>query len=153
MRVLMVCLGNICRSPLAEGILKHRAKENGIDILVDSAGTGFWHVGQKPDRRSIAVAEKNGIDITCQRARLFKKEDFQKFDVIYAMDENNLNELMKKAKNDEEKRKVKLIMNELSPEQNIPVPDPYYGDDSGFDEVFQMLNLVAEKILTDIKTK
>ncbi|MFN3917765.1 MAG: low molecular weight protein-tyrosine-phosphatase [Flavobacteriales bacterium] len=152
MRILMVCLGNICRSPLAEGILKHRANEKGIDLFVDSAGTGFWHVGQKPDKRSIAVAEKNGIDITYQRSRLFKKEDFQEFDLIYAMDENNINELLKKTKNDEEKQKIKLIMNEIYPGQNIPVPDPYYGGDSGFDEVFQMLNLVAEKILTDIET-
>lgn len=145
--VLMVCLGNICRSPLAEGILK--SKVNSKKFYVDSAGTGAWHVGNPPDLRSIEVASKYGIDITSQEARQFTQEDFDKFDLIYVMDASNYQNLLKLAKNEENRSKVKMILNELYPGENKEVPDPYYGGDHGFEKVYQMLeeacNLIVKK--------
>ena len=145
--VLMVCLGNICRSPLAEGILK--SKVNSKKIYVDSAGTGAWHVGNPPDLRSIEVASKYGIDITSQEARQFTQQDFDKFDLIYVMDASNYQNLLKLAKNEENRSKVKMILNELYPGENKEVPDPYYGGDHGFEKVYQMLekacNLIVKK--------
>lgn len=147
-KVLMVCLGNICRSPLAEGIL--RSKINPQRVFVDSAGTGAWHSGELPDKRSIAIARKNGIDLTDQRARLFLVEDFDRFDHIYVMDQSNYKNVCRLAPNEEAIGKVQLILNEIHPDQNREVPDPYYGGDSGFDHVFQMLdeacNIIKQKI-------
>lgn len=144
MKILMVCLGNICRSPLAEGILK--SKIDSTKILVDSAGTGAWHAGSLPDKRSIAVAKKNGIDLTDQRARVFLPEDFTRFDKIYVMDHSNYVNVCKLAPNDQAIEKVQLILNESHPDKNLEVPDPYYGGDSGFDDVFDMLDEACEKI-------
>ena len=150
-KVLMVCLGNICRSPLAEGILK--SKINGQHVFVDSAGTGAWHSGELPDKRSIAVAKKNGIDLSDQRARLFLVEDFERFDHIYVMDQSNYKNVCRLAPDEEAMNKVQLILNEIHPDQNREVPDPYYGGDSGFDHVFQMLNeacdIIKQKIEND----
>lgn len=147
-KVLMVCLGNICRSPLAEGIL--RSKINPERVFVDSAGTGAWHSGELPDKRSIAIARKNGIDLTDQRARLFLVEDFDRFDHIYVMDQSNYKNVCRLAPNEEAMGKVQLILNESHPDQNREVPDPYYGGDSGFDHVFKMLdeacNIIKQKI-------
>ena len=143
-RVLMVCLGNICRSPLAEGILK--SKVNSDEIFVDSAGTAAYHVGDLPDRRSIEVAKKYGIDITNQRARKFVKEDFDRFTFIYAMDQANYIEILRLAKDDYDKRKVKMILNESSRNENLSVPDPYYGGDEGFENVYKMLDEACEFI-------
>ncbi|SEQ98547.1 protein-tyrosine phosphatase [Hyunsoonleella jejuensis] len=140
----MVCLGNICRSPLAEGILKSKLPEN--KFFIDSAGTGAYHIGNKPDMRSIAVAKENGIDISNLRARQFVKQDFSDFDLIYAMDESNFRHIIKMARNDEDIAKVKLILNEIAPNQNKSVPDPYYGGDKGFESVFQMLDEACDKI-------
>lgn len=140
----MVCLGNICRSPLAEGILK--SKVNPSKVLVESAGTGGWHVGELPDSRSIEVAKKHGLDITDQRGRKFSEYDFERFDVIYVMDNSNYREVIKMAKNNSEKQKVKLILNEIFPGENVDVPDPYYGGDQGFENVYQMLDDACEKI-------
>lgn len=148
-KVLMVCLGNICRSPLAEGIL--RSKINSQHVFVDSAGTGAWHSGELPDKRSIAVARKNGIDLTNQRARLFLEEDFDRFDHIYVMDQSNYKNVCKLAPNEEALGKVQLILNEIHPDQNREVPDPYYGGDSGFDHVFQMLDEACNSIKQKIE--
>lgn len=140
----MICLGNICRSPLAEGILK--SKVNPTTVFVDSAGTGAWHSGELPDKRSIAIAKKYGIDITNQRARLFLVEDFDKFDKIYVMDKSNYVNVCKLSPNNQAIDKVELILNESFPNSDLEVPDPYYGGEQGFENVFNMLNDACEKI-------
>ena len=140
----MVCLGNICRSPLAEGILKSKGVAS--KVLVESAGTGGWHVGELPDSRSIEIAKKHGIDITDQRGRKFSEYDFERYDVIYVMDNSNYRDVLKLANSDSEKKKVKLILNEIFPGENVDVPDPYYGGSQGFENVFQMLDDACEKI-------
>jgi len=134
----MVCLGNICRSPLAEGILQ--SKVHSDSIQVDSAGTAAYHVGELPDQRSIAVAKKYGIDLTKQRARKFSVKDFDTFDLIYAMDASNYQNILDLARNNEDEQKVKLILNEIDSESNSDVPDPYYGENDGFENVYQMLD-------------
>jgi protein-tyrosine phosphatase len=150
MKILMVCLGNICRSPLAEGIMQHLIDQNQLDWEVDSAGTGSWHVGQLPDERSREVALKNGIDISNQRARQFHFPDLEHFDLIFAMDSHNYQDIIMLANSEEERAKVKLIMNEAVPGRNINVPDPYW-DDNGFDKVFGMLYEACEKVLENYK--
>ena len=140
----MVCLGNICRSPLAEGIL--RSKVNPEKIFIDSAGTAAYHIGEPPDPRSISVALKYGIDLRSQKARKLILRDFMKFDRIYAMDEHNYQKIISLAQNDDDKKKVKMILNEVTPAQNLNVPDPYYGGDQGFEEVYQMLEKACEAI-------
>jgi protein-tyrosine phosphatase len=142
-KILMVCLGNICRSPLAEGILASKLPKN---FIVDSAGTGSWHVGHSPDKRSIAVAQKNGLCIDNQKGRQFKTADFDEFDYIYVMDSSNYRDVIQLAKTPEHKNKVHLILNELFPDENVDVPDPYYGAVNGFDNVYQMLDEAAEII-------
>ena len=143
-KVLMVCLGNICRSPLAEGILKSKV---GKDVIVDSAGTAGYHVGDLPDQRSIAVANKHNVDLTDQRARKISQSDLDEYDLIYAMDQENYDNLRRMAKNDEQRNKINMIMNELYPNENIDVPDPYYGGDHGFEHVYAMLDEATDKIL------
>ncbi|TDS64358.1 low molecular weight protein-tyrosine-phosphatase [Myroides indicus] len=143
-KVLMVCLGNICRSPLAEGILKSKLSDSAF--LVDSAGTGAWHAGEQPDKRSIAIAEKYGIDLTSQRARQFKIADFEIFDYIYVMDQSNYDNVIKLATTTDAINKVKLILNEVHPDKNLEVPDPYFGGDQGFENVYHMLDEACEKI-------
>ncbi|MEP6930862.1 MAG: low molecular weight protein-tyrosine-phosphatase [Flavobacterium sp.] len=148
-KILMVCLGNICRSPLAEGILASKLPK---DIFsVDSAGTGSWHVGHSPDKRSIAVAQKNGLCIDNQKGRQFKTSDFDEFDYIYVMDNSNYNDVIHLAKTPEHKEKVQLILNELFPDENVDVPDPYFGVANGFDNVYQMLDevtaIIAKKLI------
>ncbi len=143
-RILMVCLGNICRSPLAEGILK--SKVDISKIFVDSAGTGHWHVGDEPDSRSITVGKKYNIDITSQRGRQFSKKDFDDFDIIYVMDNSNRENVLALAETDSHKEKVKLILNEIFPGENVDVPDPYLGGNAGFENVFRMLDEACEQI-------
>ncbi len=138
-KILMVCLGNICRSPLAEGILKSKLP-NDDTFFVDSAGTGDYHIGKKPDSRSIAVAEKYGLDISNLKGRQFNVSDFDVFDIIYAMDESNYRNIISLARNNQDKEKVKFILNEIYPDQNYNVPDPYYGGHDGFENVFKMLD-------------
>lgn len=146
--IVMVCLGNICRSPLAEGILQSKLASD--KFYVDSAGTAGYHVGELPDRRSIEVAKKYGIDITNQRSRKFIKEDFDKFDVIFAMDKSNYDDIITMSENNTQREKVKMILNELYPKENMSVPDPYYGGDQGFENVYQMLDeacsIIASKL-------
>ena len=140
----MVCLGNICRSPLAEGILK--SKINTSKIFVDSAGTAAYHVGNLADERSIEVAKKYGIDITNQRARKFTVKDFDTFDVIYAMDESNYQNILMLARNSDDEKKVQLILNVIDVDKNASVPDPYYGGNQGFENVYKMLDEACEVI-------
>ena len=148
MRILMVCLGNICRSPLAEGILQ--SKINSEIIQVDSAGTAAYHVGELPDIRSIEVAKQYGIDLTKQRARKFTVKDFDLFDLIYAMDADNYQNILTLARGEEDVQKVRMILNETKPNSNLNVPDPYYGGNDGFENVYQMLDtactIIADKI-------
>jgi protein-tyrosine phosphatase len=146
MKVLMVCLGNICRSPLAEGILKNKVENMGLSWMVDSAGTGDYHVGSQPDSRSIAVADKYKIDISGQKARQFKTKDFSDFDLILVMDASNYRNVVNLARNDEDVSKVDLIMNLASPGQNIEVPDPYWNND-GFEQVFAMLDKACDLLI------
>lgn len=133
----MVCLGNICRSPLAEGILKSKLNAN---FEVDSAGTAAYHVGNPPDKRSIAVAQQFGIDISQQRARQFKKDDFNSFDLIFVMDQNNYNDVVELA-TPAQRRKVHLLR------ENNEVPDPYYGDASAFEAVFHLIDTACETLV------
>lgn len=144
----MVCLGNICRSPLAEGILK--SKVDRFKVLVDSAGTGAYHVGKLPDSRSIAVAKTHNLDITDQRARKFVVNDFDAFDYIYVMDSSNYANVIKLARNKNDEAKVRYILNEVFPDENMDVPDPYYGGEYGFKNVYKMLdeacNVIAKKL-------
>lgn len=140
----MVCLGNICRSPLAHGILKSKVNLN--NVYVDSAGTAAYHVGNLPDIRSIDIAKKNGIDITDQRARKFTINDFDNFDYIYAMDESNYHNILSLARDINDEQKVYLILNEVNPGENNSVPDPYYGGDQGFKNVFAMLDEACDLI-------
>lgn len=148
-KILMVCLGNICRSPLAEGILQSKLPRN--QFIVDSAGTGDWHVGRQPDSRSIAIAKSKGLDISRQRGRLFTAQDFETNDYIFVMDNSNYKDVMRLAPNTEAKSKVSLILNELFPDENVDVPDPYFGLEDGFSNVYGMLDevceIIAEKLI------
>ena len=145
----MVCLGNICRSPLAEGILAHKTQH--LNIEVDSAGTAGYHIGKLPDERSIEIAEKYNIDLTKQRARQFSRADFDDFDIIYAMDTNNYAHLISLADNKTERNKVRLILNEVNPEKFESVPDPYYGGDDGFQNIYNILDDACNKIISQIE--
>jgi protein-tyrosine phosphatase len=147
-KILMVCLGNICRSPLAEGILK--SKLNTDFYIVDSAGTSAYHIGELPDHRSIAIAKKNGIDISNQRARKFIANDFNEFDLIYAMDIENYQNICSLSTNKSNLLKVKLILNEINPLKDLSVPDPYYGGDFGFENVYKMLDKACSIITKNI---
>jgi protein-tyrosine phosphatase len=143
-QILMVCLGNICRSPLAEGILASKLPKD--KFRVDSAGTGSWHIGHTPDERSIATAKKNGLDISNQRGRQFSSADFDTFDYIFVMDSSNYETVISLAKSQEHKDKVRMILDELFPNENVDVPDPYFGLPNGFNMVYQMLDEVCDVI-------
>ena len=144
----MVCLGNICRSPLAEGILQSKLNSKGF--FVDSAGTAAYHVGNSPDPRSIQVARKYGIDIHQQRARQFTSDDFLDFDMIYAMDQQNYRHICSLAKDESQLKKVNMILKESNSSDDSSVPDPYYGGDDGFEEVYHLLNDACEIIATKL---
>jgi len=148
MKILMVCLGNICRSPLAEGILSSKGKH--LNIEVDSVGTAGYHVGKQPDIRSIEIANKYAIDLNQQRARQFSRADFDEFDIIYAMDTNNYAHLISLASSETERNKIRMILNEINPNAYQSVPDPYYGGDNGFQDVYNMLDKACDKIIQDI---
>lgn len=142
----MVCLGNICRSPLAEGILQEKAGQYNLDWEIDSAGTGSWHVGQSPDSRSVSIARKYGLDISKQRARQIKPADLNYFDRIYAMDQSNLQNILKLANSEEQREKVRLILEEVEGNSGKQVPDPYW-DNDGFDQVYSMLDEACDQIV------
>ena len=143
----MVCLGNICRSPLAEGIMRKNIEENGLNAQVDSAGTSNYHLGHSPDPRSIESGQKHGIDITNLRGRQFGVEDFDNFDLIYVMDNSNYKNVLSLARGEDDKAKVELLLNVSNPDQFLEVPDPYYDEDQGFENVFQMLDKACESIV------
>lgn len=149
--VLMVCLGNICRSPLAEGILK--SKIDSEKVHVDSAGTGDYNIDNIPDPRSIAVAKRYGLDISNQRGRQFQSEDFDRFDLIYVMDNFNFADVISLARNEDDKKKVYLILNEVFPGENVDVPDPYKGEEQGFENVYKMLDEACEIIASKLMKK
>lgn len=144
MKILMVCLGNICRSPLAEGIMQHLIKEKGLNWQVDSAGTGGYHIGRAPDSRSIKVAKDNSIDISKQAARKFTVADFDNFDHIVVMDQQNYKDVMYLAKTTEQKQKVILLID------NEIVPDPYYND-SLFVPVFELIKTNCVKLFEKLQ--
>ncbi len=144
----MVCLGNICRSPLAEGIM--RSKLNFLKYSIDSAGTSGSHRGQAPDKRSIAVAKRHGIDISSQASRKLTAQDLEDFDYIFVMDNSNYRDTVALATTDAQRAKVHKILDWAFPNEDLDVPDPYYGGDQGFDNVYRMLDqvskVVAEKL-------
>ncbi len=146
----MVCLGNICRSPLAEGILKSKLDEE--TYHVDSAGTASYHIGKKPDNRSISIAKRYGIDISRQRCRQFTYNDFNDFDLIFAMDRSNYENIIALANNKNEIAKVNLLLHK-SDMTNKEVPDPYYGGDDGFEEVFHLIDSACNIIAKDLMHK
>lgn len=146
MKILMVCLGNICRSPLAEGIMKEKLKKFNLKGEVDSAGTSGYHAGAIPDPRSVKTASDHGIDITYQRSRRFRVEDFDKFDLIFAMDDYNYSDLVGMARNKADIQKISMLMDSRYPGQMKSVPDPYYGQGDGFKTIYDMMNEGCEAI-------
>lgn len=150
-KILVVCLGNICRSPLAEGILLHLVNEKKLPFTIDSAGTSNYHIDEAPDPRTIANAKKHKVDLTPLRARQFKQSDFDAFDHIYVMDKSNLSNVLRLARHEDDKNKVDLFLNILHPGKNLEVPDPYYGGDEGFENVFKMVWAASEKLIEDLR--
>jgi low molecular weight protein-tyrosine phosphatase len=151
MKILMVCLGNICRSPLAEGIMQHKAREAGLHWTVESAGTNGYHIGEAPHRLSQKVALLHGIDISCQRARRFTAADFHRFDKIYAMAEDVIEEIRRIARKDFDASRVDLLMNALYSGKNVDVPDPWYGEEPGYHEVYEMIDKACENIIKEYR--
>jgi protein-tyrosine phosphatase len=152
MKILMVCLGNICRSPLAEGILQHKAREAGLNWIVESAGTNGYHDGESPHRLSQKVALQNGINICQQRSRRFTADDFQRYDKIYAMAEDVIYEMRRIARKDFSEKKVDLLMNELYPGKNLDIPDPWSGPEEGYHNVFRLIERACESIISKTRS-
>lgn len=148
----MVCLGNICRSPLAEGILRNKLLSEGLNVEVDSAGTIGLHAGEKPDQRMRKTALSFGVDIEDLRARQVTKDDLKNFDVIYAMDKSNYSNLLKLTNVEIERSKVRLILDEVEDSNNKEVPDPYFGDEQGFIDVYNLLDRATDKIIEKLKS-
>jgi len=146
MKVLMVCLGNICRSPLAQGLLQKKIDDKGLNWLVDSAGTSAYHIGDPPDPRSIQKAKEFDINISHQQARQLELEDLDRFDLIFVMDSSNYQNAKKLCRDKKHEDKIKLILNYVYPEQNLAVPDPYY--DGGFSKVYELLDAATDAIIT-----
>lgn len=151
MKILMVCLGNICRSPLAEGILRDKANRDGLNITVDSAGTADYHTGEPPHRNSIRVAAENDLDITMLRARQFKAKDFDEFDIIFVMDSSNYADVIRLAHNDGHRRKIRYLLNEINPGSNEGVPDPWFGGYDGFQHVYRLLDKTCDVIISGLQ--
>ena len=146
MNVLFVCTGNICRSPLAEGVLRAKYTEHGVDAHIDSCGFEAYHVGEYPDHRAQRISRSNGIDISSHHARRFRVEDFDRFDKIYVMDSSHYQAVMRVTRDDLDREKVDFVRNTLYPGRNLPVRDPYYDDFHAFEEVFDQLDEACEKI-------
>ena len=151
MKIVMVCLGNICRSPLADGLLRKKVAEAGLDIEVDSAGTAAHHVGDAPDERMQATAKAMGWPIDDLRARQFVVQDYDQFDRILVMDQSNRQNVLSLARSAEDEAKVEMILNLSHPNQDLEVPDPYYGGDQGFQEVYQLLDEATDVLLNELK--
>jgi len=147
MKILMVCLGNICRSPLAEGILQEKIKKAGLNWEVDSAGTNGYHVGEQPHHLSQKVAKLRGIDISCQRCRRFVKEDFERFDKIYAMAGDVIEEIKWISKDKYNGQLVELLLNEVYPGKNKDIPDPWYGTEKGYHEAYDLIAEACDAII------
>ncbi len=147
MKILMVCLGNICRSPLADGLMRKKVQEHKLDVYVDSAGTANYHVGGAPDERMTQTARRKGVDISKLQARQFVVSDFDAFDIIYVMDRSNYDNVVRLARNEADRNKVQLILELLPNKTEIEVPDPYYGGQAGFDSVFDLLNRATDVII------
>lgn len=148
MKIIAVCLGNICRSPLAHGILNHLANEHKLDVYVDSAGTGSYHAGESPCNGSIQVALANGIDIRHFKARQITAHDLEYFDLILAMDTSNYNDLIRMSKDKIQKDKIRLVLNYSFPEQNRSVPDSYFT--KNYQEVFDLLYDACQELIKEI---
>jgi protein-tyrosine phosphatase len=152
MKILMVCLGNICRSPLAEGILKDKVAKAELDWTVESAGTNGYHVGEAPHPLSQKVARMNGIEICDQRARRFVPEDFDRYDKIYALAGDVMHDIRRIARSKFDASKVDLLMNEAYPGRNLDVPDPWYGPEPGYHDVYKMIDAVCDRIIEKYST-
>src|SRR6185436_4024487 len=153
MRILMVCLGNICRSPLAEGILRNKLTNHPSGVEVDSAGTGAWHAGETPDKRAIRIAKKYHVDISGLRARQFNVSDFDELDKIFVMDQSNERDVLALARNASDKSKVQLFLSVNPSSRVINVPDPWYGGEEGFEKVYKMLEAACEALIIELGTK
>jgi len=151
-KIIFVCLGNICRSPVAEGIMLHLKEKYQLDVEIDSAGTASYHIGEAPDRRTIANAAKHGIDLTNLRARQFEVKDFDKFDWILAMDINNMNTLKRMTVEQKHLQKIKLMLDFAHSFSNAEVPDPYYGTEKDFELVFNLVDKACRSIVNQIST-
>jgi protein-tyrosine phosphatase len=150
MRILFVCTGNICRSPIAEGILRSKLSEAGLDTVVDSCGFESFHVGDHPDPRAVKVTRRRGIDISGHVSRLFTRRDFDLSDRIYVMDSSHYQELMRMAGSEQDMKKVDYLLNLLYPGQNLPVPDPWYSDIHAFERVYDLMEPACEKIVSGL---
>jgi protein-tyrosine phosphatase len=152
-KVLMVCLGNICRSPLAEGILRVKAEKAGVPIEIDSAGTSNYHIGENPDKRTVANAHKHAVDVAKLKARQFSVSDFDEFDHIFVMDRSNYGDVLALARNDDDRRKVEMILNRVYPGSDMSVPDPYFGGEQGFENVFILLDKACDVIVSSLHNR
>jgi protein-tyrosine phosphatase len=150
MKILFVCLGNICRSPLARGIMADKIDKLGLDAETDSAGFESFHRGEPADPRSIAVAAAHGIDLSHHVARMFTVKDFDHFDRIYVMDRNNFDDVMNLARDSEDEQKVDFILNLVHPGENRQVPDPWYGGRANFEKTYQLLDEACERLALEI---
>jgi len=151
MKILMVCLGNICRSPMADGLMQKKINENQLNASVDSAGTIGIHAGDSPDSRMMQTSKSFGVSIEHLRARQFIQNDFEQFDIIFAMDKSNLSNILKLAKSEKDKQKVHLILNMSHIGKNLEVPDPYFGGEQGFIDVYNLLDEATDSILEKLK--
>ncbi len=147
MKILMVCLGNICRSPMADGLMRKKVKDHNLDVYVDSAGTANYHVGGAPDKRMTQTAKRKGVDISGLQARQFVVSDFDTFDLIYVMDQSNYDNVVRLARSEADRNKVQLILELLPNPNEIEVPDPYYGGQDGFEHVYHLLDESTDIIL------